>query len=165
MSRKQVKIKNKIKPDLIYDNSLLAKFINYIMVSGKKSVAEYIVYNAFKIIKKKTNIEPLIIFNKALDHIKPIVEVRARRVGGATYQVPVEVKPKRAITLAMRWLVHFARKRNKKNMIFKLASEIIEAADESNAIGNSIGRGGAIKKREDTHRMAEANRAFAHYRW
>ena len=109
--------------------------------------------------------DSIVVFEKALEHIKPIVEVRSRRVGGATYQVPVEVKSKRAITLAMRWLVEFSRKRNEKNMILKLAFEIIEAADESHSIGNSIGRGGAIKKREDTHRMAEANRAFAHYRW
>jgi len=109
--------------------------------------------------------DAILVFEKALEHIKPIVEVRSRRVGGATYQVPVEVKSKRAITLAMRWLVEFARKRNEKNMILKLAFEIIEAADESHSIGNSVGRGGAIKKREDTHRMAEANRAFAHYRW
>lgn len=165
MSRKKIKVKNKVKPDIIYDNSLLSKFINYVMFAGKKSIAEKIVYGAFNIIKEKTTMDPVIVFSKALEHIKPIVEVRSRRVGGATYQVPVEVKPKRATTLAMRWLVHFARERNEKNMILKLAFEIIEAADESNSIGNSIGRGGAIKKREDTHRMAEANRAFAHYRW
>ncbi len=165
MSRKKIKIKNKVKPDIIYDNSLLSKFINYIMVAGKKSIAESIVYGSLNIIKEKTNMDPMIVFCKALEHIKPIVEVRSRRVGGATYQVPVEVKPKRATTLAMRWLVDFSRKRNEKNMMFKLAFEIIEAADESHSIGNSIGRGGAIKKREDTHRMAEANRAFAHYRW
>ncbi len=165
MSRKKIKIKNKIKPDIIYDNSLLSKFINYVMLKGKKSIAEKIVYGSFKIIKEKTTLDPIIVFGKALEHIKPIVEVRSRRVGGATYQVPVEVKPKRAITLAMRWLVQFAKQRNEKNMTLKLAFEIIEAADESNSIGNSIGRGGAIKKREDTHRMAEANRAFAHYRW
>ncbi|HFL8819380.1 MAG TPA: 30S ribosomal protein S7 [Candidatus Azoamicus sp. OHIO2] len=165
MSRKKVKIKNKVKPDLIYDNSLLSKFINYVMKAGKKTIAEKIVYHAFDIIKDKTNVEALLVFGKALDHIKPIVEVRSRRVGGATYQVPVEVKSKRATTLAMRWLVQFARQRTEKNMILKLAFEIIEAADESHSIGNSIGRGGAVKKREDTHRMAEANRAFAHYRW
>jgi small subunit ribosomal protein S7 len=165
MSRKKVKVKNQVKPDIIYDNSLLSKFINYIMMEGKKSIAEKIVYKSFSIVKEKTNIDPMVVFGKALDHIKPIVEVRSRRVGGATYQVPVEVKPKRATTLAMRWLVQFARQRSEKNMILKLAFEIIEAADESNSIGNSIGRGGAVKKREDTHRMAEANRAFAHYRW
>lgn len=165
MARKKIQHNIKIRPDLIYNSLLLSKFINYVMVSGKKSVAEKIVYNAFKIIKEKTNMDSILIFEKALEHIKPIVEVRARRVGGATYQVPVEVKTKRAITLAMRWLVEFARKRNEKNMILKLAFEIIEAADESHSIGNSIGKGGAIKKREDTHRMAEANRAFAHYRW
>lgn len=165
MSRKKIKIKNRIKPELKYNNILLSKFINYIMRSGKKSTAERIVYDSFNIIKDKTNIDPIIVFSKALEHIKPIVEVKPRRVGGATYQVPVEVKPKRATTLAMRWLVEFSRKRSEKSMILKLAFEIIEAADESNSIGNSIGRGGSIKKREDTHRMAEANRAFAHYRW
>lgn len=165
MARKKIKQKIKIKPDLTYNSLLLSKFINYVMVSGKKSIAESIVYTALNIIKEKTNMDAIVVFEKALEHIKPIVEVRSRRVGGANYQVPVEVKPKRAITLAMRWLVEFARKRNEKNMILKLAFEIIEAADESHSIGNSIGRGGAIKKREDTHRMAEANRAFAHYRW
>ena len=165
MSRKKVKIKNKVKPDIIYDNYLLSKFINYIMVSGKKSIAENIVYSAFEIIKEKTKIDPMIVFGKALEHIKPIVEVRSRRVGGATYQVPVEVKSKRATTLGMRWLVQFSKKRSEKNMILKLAFEIIEAADESHSIGNSLGRGASVKKREDTHRMAEANRAFAHYRW
>jgi len=165
MARKKIKQKIKVKPDLIYNSLLLSKFINYVMVCGKKSIAESIVYTALNIIKEKTNMDSILVFEKALEHIKPIVEVRSRRVGGATYQVPVEVKSKRAITLAMRWLVEFARKRNEKNMILKLAFEIIEAADESHSIGNSIGRGGAIKKREDTHRMAEANRAFAHYRW
>ncbi|HIH2763464.1 MAG TPA: 30S ribosomal protein S7 [Candidatus Azoamicus sp.] len=165
MARKKIKQKIKVKPDLMYNSLLLSKFINYIMMSGKKSIAEKIVYTALNIIKEKTNMDAILVFEKALEHIKPIVEVRSRRVGGATYQVPVEVKSKRAITLAMRWLVEFARKRNEKNMILKLAFEIIEAADESHSIGNSVGRGGAIKKREDTHRMAEANRAFAHYRW
>ncbi|HIH2762515.1 MAG TPA: 30S ribosomal protein S7 [Candidatus Azoamicus sp. MARI] len=165
MARKKIKQKIKVKPDLMYNSLLLSKFINYVMVCGKKSIAEKIVYTALNIIKDKTNMDSILVFEKALEHIKPIVEVRSRRVGGATYQVPVEVKSKRAITLAMRWLVEFARKRNEKNMILKLAFEIIEAADESHSIGNSIGRGGAIKKREDTHRMAEANRAFAHYRW
>lgn len=165
MSRRKVKSKITVKPDLIFNSLLLSKFINYVMVSGKKSVAEKIVYDALSIVKDKTKLDSVIVFEKALEHIKPIVEVKSRRVGGATYQVPVEVKPKRAITLAMRWLVEFARKRNEKNMILKLAFEIIEAADESQSVGNSVGRGGAIKKREDTHRMAEANRAFAHYRW
>lgn len=165
MSRRKVKSKITVKPDLIFNSLLLSKFINYVMVSGKKSVAEKIVYDALSIVKDKTKLDSVVVFEKALEHIKPIVEVKSRRVGGATYQVPVEVKPKRAITLAMRWLVEFARKRNEKNMILKLAFEIIEAADESQSVGNSVGRGGAIKKREDTHRMAEANRAFAHYRW
>lgn len=165
MARKKVKNNIKVKPDSIFNSLLLSKFINYVMVSGKKSLAERIVYDALDIVKDKTKMDSMVVFEKALEHIKPIVEVRSRRVGGATYQVPVEVKPKRAVTLAMRWLVEFSRKRSEKNMILKLAFEIIEAADESHSIGNSIGRGGAIKKREDTHRMAEANRAFAHYRW
>lgn len=165
MPRKKKISKIRIKPDIIYNSLLLSKFINYIMVCGKKSLAESIVYKALDIIKDKTKLDPLIVFEKALEHIKPIVEVRSRRVGGATYQVPVEVKPKRAITLAMRWLVEFSRNRSEKNMILKLAFEVIEAADDNHSIGNSIGRGGAVKKREDTHKMAEANRAFAHYRW
>ena len=113
--------------------------------------------------KKKT--DALSVFERALEHIKPIVEVRSRRVGGATYQVPVEVKPKRAVTLAMRWLVTSSRQRSEKGVVLRLAMEIIEASDEDSSIGNSVGKGGAIKKREDTHKMAEANRAFAHYRW
>jgi small subunit ribosomal protein S7 len=165
MARKKISSDLKIRPDITFNSLLLSKFINYVMISGKKSLSEKIVYEALDIVKEKTKIDPMVVFEKALEHIKPIVEVRSRRVGGATYQVPVEVKPKRAVTLAMRWLVDFSRKRNEKNMILKLAFEIIEAADESHSIGNSIGRGGAIKKREDTHRMAEANRAFAHYRW
>lgn len=165
MARKKVRFNNKVKPDLVFNSLLLSKFINYVMMSGKKSLAERIVYNALDIVKDKTKMDSMVVFEKALEHIKPIVEVRSRRVGGATYQVPVEVKPKRAVTLAMRWLVEFSRKRNEKNMVLKLAFEIIEAADESHSIGNSVGRGGAVKKREDTHRMAEANRAFAHYRW
>ena len=165
MSRKKFKSKIRVKPDLIFNSLLLSKFINYVMVSGKKSLAEKIVYGALDIVKNKTKLDAIIVFEKALEHIKPIVEVRSRRVGGATYQVPVEVKPKRAVTLAMRWLVDSARKRNEKNMILKLAFEVIEAADESHSIGNSVGRGGAVKKREETHRAAEANKAFAHYRW
>lgn len=165
MSRKKIISKIKIKPDTKFNSLLLSKFINYVMVSGKKSLAEKIVYKALSIVKTKTKVEPLVVFEKALEHIKPIIEVRSRRVGGATYQVPVEVKSKRAASLAMRWLVEYSKKRNEKNMVLKLAFEMIEAADESHSIGNSIGRGGAVKKREDTHRMAEANRAFAHYRW
>lgn len=165
MSRKKIKSKIMIKPDFVFNSLLLSKFINYVMVSGKKSIAEKIVYEALNIVKIKTKLDSMMVFEKALEHIKPIVEVKPRRVGGSTYQVPMEVKPKRAVTLAMRWLVEFARKRNEKNMIFKLAFEIIEAADESQSVGHSMGRGGAIKKREDTHRIAEANRAFAHYRW
>jgi len=165
MPRKRILLKTRIKPDIVYNSLLLSKFINYIMVDGKKTLAENIVYKALNIIKEKTKLDSLVVFEKALEHIKPIVEVKSRRVGGATYQVPVEVKPKRAITLAMRWLVEFSRKRNEKGMILKLAYEIIEAADDNHYVGNSVGKGGSVKKREDTHRMAEANRAFAHYRW
>ncbi len=165
MSRKKVKIKKRMSLDTFYDSLLLSKFINYIMMSGKKSVAEKIVYSALDIIKKKTKVNAVIIFEKAIEHIKPVIEVKSRRVGGATYQVPIEVKSKRSVTLAMRWLVKSARKRNEKGMILKLAFEVLEAADESHFTGSSVGRGGAVKKREDTHRMAEANRAFAHYKW
>lgn len=165
MSRKKVVSNIEIRQDLIFDSLLLSKFINYIMVSGKKSIAESIIYKAFSIIANKTKEDPLKVFERALGNIKPIVEVRSRRIGGATYQVPVEIRPKRAATLAMRWLVDASRTRSEKNMIIKLANEILEASDLNSYTGNSVGKGGAIKKREDTHKMAEANRAFAHYRW
>ena len=166
MSRRKSSYKREVLPDPIFGDVLVSKFVNKLMLSGKKSVAQGIFYNALEELKSKVSGEDsLAVFKKAVENCKPSLQVRSRRVGGATYQVPVEVKSKRAITLAMRWLVEFARKRNEKNMILKLAFEIIEAADEGSSVGNSIGRGGAIKKREDTHRMAEANRAFAHYRW
>jgi small subunit ribosomal protein S7 len=165
MSRKKKKYNRNLEPDIIYNSTILSKLINYIMRCGKKSISEKIVYGALNIIKDKQIEKPINILEKALEHIKPIVEVRSRRVGGATYQVPVEVKPKRAMALAIRWLVDFSRKRKEKNMTSRLANEILEASDETNSIGNSLGKGGAVKKREDTHRMAEANRAFAHYRW
>ena len=165
MPRRRVVAKREIIADPLYKSSVLARFINQVMLHGKKSVAERIVYGALDIIKKKLKTEPLQVFERAIEHIKPIVEVKSRRVGGATYQVPVEVQPARAMALAMRWLVEFARKRGEQDMMLKLAGEIIDAADESSSSGGSKGKGGAVKKREDTHRMAEANKAFSHYRW
>ncbi len=165
MPRKKFVSKVKVYPDLVFNSLLLSKFINYVMISGKKALAENIVYKALEIVGKEKKTDALSVFERALEHIKPIVEVRSRRVGGATYQVPVEVKPKRAVTLAMRWLVTSSRQRSEKGVVLRLAMEIIEASDEDSSIGNSVGKGGAIKKREDTHKMAEANRAFAHYRW
>lgn len=166
MPRRRVAAKRVVHDDPVYGSQLLAKFINHLMVSGKKSVAEAIVYGALDFIKKKKpSANPLSIFEKALDNIRPVVEVKSRRVGGATYQVPIEVNNNRAVTLAMRWLVDFSRKRGEKGMTLKLAGEILDAADEDSSTGGSKGKGGAIKKREDTHRMADANKAFSHYRW
>jgi small subunit ribosomal protein S7 len=149
----------------MYSSVVLAKFMNHVMVSGKKSIAENIVYGALDLIKERKNTAPLPVFERALEHIRPVVEVKSRRVGGATYQVPIEVQPNRAATLSMRWLVDCSRKRSEKSMMLKLAAEIIDAADEESSIGGSKGKGGSVKKREDTHRMAEANKAFSHYRW
>jgi|TARA_B100001964_G_scaffold32878_2_gene34705 small subunit ribosomal protein S7 len=143
-------------PDPKYGNQTLAKFMNHVMVSGKKSVAEKIVYGALDRIQERTSGDPLEIFDTALETIAPSVEVKSRRVGGATYQVPVEVRPSRRTALAMRWLVDSARSRGEKSMAMRLAGELMDAAE---------GRGSAVRKREDTHRMAEANRAFAHYRF
>jgi small subunit ribosomal protein S7 len=143
-------------PDPKYGNQTLAKFMNHVMVSGKKSVAERIVYGALERIQERTSGDPLETFDAALEAIAPSVEVKSRRVGGATYQVPVEVRPSRRTALAMRWLVDSARKRGEKSMAMRLAGELMDAAE---------GRGSAVRKREDTHRMAEANRAFAHYRF
>ena len=156
MSRRRVAEKTEILPDPKYGNEVLAKFINIIMRSGKKSIAEKIVYGALNEINDKGNIEPLEIFNKALENIKPAVEVKSRRVGGATYQIPVEVKTARSMTLAMRWIVDAAKNRNEKDMGSRLAGELLDASEN---------RGTAIKKREDVHRMAEANKAFSHFRW
>jgi small subunit ribosomal protein S7 len=135
---------------------MVTKFINVVMKRGKKSVAERILYGALEIVQKRTKQDPLPVFEKALDNVKPAVEVKSRRVGGSTYQVPVEVRPERRVSLAIRWLVQFSLKRPEKTMEERLAAELIEAASN---------RGAAVKKREDTHRMAEANKAFAHYRW
>jgi len=156
MSRRRAAIKREIIPDPRYGSEMLTKFMNLVMVDGKKSVAEKIVYGALDTIESKGHSEPVEILVKALENVQPKVEVKSRRVGGATYQVPVEVRPARRLVLSMRWLIDAARKRNEKNMPAKLAGELLDAFE---------GRGAAAKKREDTHRMAEANKAFAHYRW
>ena len=156
MPRRRVVAKREILPDPKFHNQTVAKFINHVMVSGKKAVAERIVYGAFDRIVEKDNSDPVEVFENALDTIAPLVEVKSRRVGGATYQVPVDVRPTRRLTLAMRWIVENARKRGEKTMGLRLAGELMDAAEN---------RGSAVKKREDTHKMAEANKAFAHYRW
>lgn len=156
MSRKGQTPKRRIDPDVKYGDRILAKFISVIMRRGKKSTAERIIYGALTEIERKEKDDPIKIFKKALENVKPVVEVKSRRVGGATYQVPVEIKPDRRNALAMRWMVLYAKERGDKTMMAKLAAEIIDAANQ---------RGGAIKKREDVHKMAEANKAFAHYRW
>ncbi|MDX1512318.1 MAG: 30S ribosomal protein S7 [Gammaproteobacteria bacterium] len=156
MSRRREIPSRYILPDPKFSNQTVAKFINVLMLDGKKSVAERIVYGALDQVATKTKEDPLEIFTRALDNVRPVVEVKSRRVGGATYQVPVEVRPSRRTALAMRWLVEAARKRGEKSMGIRLANELMEAADN---------RGTAVKKREDTHRMAEANKAFSHYRW
>ncbi len=156
MPRRREVPKRKILPDPRYHDVTIAKFMNVLMRDGKKSTAERIVYGAFDVIHDRTREDPVRVFHKALENAKPAVEVKSRRVGGSTYQVPVEVRPSRQTALAIRWLIDFARKRPGKQMAEKLANELIEASHD---------RGGAIKKKEDTHRMAEANKAFAHYRW
>jgi small subunit ribosomal protein S7 len=148
--------KRDVLPDPLYNDKIVAKLINNIMLDGKKGVSQRICYNAFDIIKTKTGKDPLEVFHQALDNIMPVLEVKARRVGGATYQVPLEVRPDRKQALGLRWLVDFSRKRNERTMKERLAGEIMDAVN---------GTGGAFKRREDTHKMAEANRAFAHYRW
>jgi small subunit ribosomal protein S7 len=156
MPRRREVPKRPIQPDPKYNDRMVGRFTNVIMRDGKKSLAERIVYGAFDVIESKTRNDPLAMFRRALDNIRPRVEVKSRRVGGATYQVPIEVRPERANSLAMRWLSDYARSRAGKSMHEKLADEIIDAANE---------RGESVKKREDTHRMAEANKAFSHYRW
>ncbi|MYN12636.1 30S ribosomal protein S7 [Pusillimonas sp. TS35] len=156
MPRRREVPKREILPDPKFGSVELAKFMNVVMLSGKKAVAERIVYGAFDQIQAKTGKEPIEVFNTAINNIKPIVEVKSRRVGGANYQVPVEVRPVRRLALAMRWLREAAKKRGEKSMDLRLAGELIDASE---------GRGGAIKKREDTHKMAEANKAFSHFRW
>lgn len=161
MPRRRVAAKRKTLPDPLHGSELVAKFINHLMKSGKKSIAEKSIYGAFEIIRQR-GANPLEVFKRAVDNVKPAVEVKSRRVGGATYQIPVEVRPARSLALAMRWIVDFARKRSEKGIIQRLAAEIADAADEE---GGGRGKGGAVKKREDTHRMAEANKAFSHFRW
>jgi len=156
MSRRRVAAKRDIIPDPRYGSEMLSKFMNMIMVDGKKSVAEKIVYGALDAIQSKGHEESLEVLSKALENVQPRVEVKSRRVGGATYQVPVEVRPSRRMALSMRWLIEAARKRNERTMSAKLAGELLDAFE---------GRGAAAKKREDTHKMAEANKAFSHYRW
>lgn len=157
MARRREIPKRKTLPDPIHGDRLVAKFTNVLLYDGKKAVAERIVYNAFSAVGKRGDGEdPLKTFKKAIDNVKPMIEVKSRRVGGATYQVPVEVRPERRMALAMRWLVSAARSRNERSMWERLANELLDAA---------ANRGSAVKKKEDTHKMAEANKAFAHYRW
>jgi small subunit ribosomal protein S7 len=156
MSRRHSAEKREVIPDAKFGDVILTKFMNSIMYDGKKSVAETIVYDAFDIIGQKTRTEPLGVFKQALENVAPAIEVRSRRVGGATYQVPVEVRMERRQALAIRWIITAARGRNDKTMVDRLSAELMDAANN---------RGNAVKKREDTHRMAEANRAFSHYRW
>ncbi len=156
MPRRREVPKRKILPDPKYHDRMVAKFCNVVMRDGKKSTAEGIVYGAFDVIGSRYKEDPIEVFRKALDTVKPKIEVKSRRVGGATYQVPVEVRPERRVALGMRWLVDYARARGEKTMVERLAAELKEAAE---------GRGNAVKKREDVHKMADANKAFAHYRW
>ena len=156
MPRKRVVTKREILPDPKYNSQTAAKFINSLMRKGKKSVAQSILYGALDIMKQKTKEDPLTLFQKAVSNVKPVVEVKSRRVGGSTYQVPTEVKPSRSQALSMRWIIFFAKARGEKSMAARLAGELMDA---------STGRGAAVKKKEDTHKMAEANKAFAHYRW
>ena len=156
MPRKGYIAKREVLPDPIYNSKVVTKLVNNIMLDGKKSVAQKIVYGAFDIIKEKEQRDPLEVFEEALNNIMPVLEVKARRVGGATYQVPLEIRPERRQTLGLRWLVKYARTRHEKTMAQKLANEIMDAV---------AGNGGAFKKKEDMHKMAEANRAFAHYKF
>ncbi len=156
MSRRKKAVKRTILPDSRYDSQTVSKFMNVMMLAGKKATAERIFYGAMDLVESRTSQPGVTVFKQALTNLKPAVEVKSRRVGGATYQVPVEVRPDRRTALAMRWLISFSRDRNEKSMAEKLAAEVIAA---------SKGEGNAVKKKEDTHRMAEANKAFAHYRW
>ena len=156
MPRKGEVRRREILPDPKYNDRMVTKFINAMMYGGKKSTAEHILYDALDMVAERTKEDPLAVFKKALENVKPNVEVRSRRVGGATYQVPVDVRPVRRVSLGMRWIVQFARARGEKSMADRLAGELIDAAS---------GRGTTMKKKEDTHRMADANKAFAHYRW
>ena len=154
--RKRRAIKRDVLPDPVYNSKVVTKLVNQIMLDGKKGTAQRILYEAFDIIKEKTGEEPIEVYNKALENVRPALEVKSRRVGGSNYQVPIEVNDDRSQALALRWIVNYAKLRNGKGMAINLANELIDAAN---------GTGGAVKKREDTHKMAEANKAFAHYRW
>ena len=156
MPRKGYIAKREVLADPIYESVIVTKLINNIMLDGKKGVAQRIVYDAFEIIKEKTGKDPVEVFTEAMDNIMPVLEVKARRVGGATYQVPMEVRPERRQTLGLRWLTRYSRERSERTMKERLANELLDALN---------GTGGSVKKREDTHKMAEANKAFAHYRW
>jgi small subunit ribosomal protein S7 len=156
MPRKGYIAKREVLADPIYESVIVTKLINNIMLDGKKGVAQKIVYDAFEIIKEKTGKDPVEVFTEAMDNIMPVLEVKARRVGGATYQVPMEVRPERRQTLGLRWLTRYSRERSERTMKERLANELLDALN---------GTGGSVKKREDTHKMAEANKAFAHYRW
>ncbi|MBO8142611.1 MAG: 30S ribosomal protein S7 [Firmicutes bacterium] len=156
MPRRSGVPKRQIPPDSVYNSVLVHQLINKVMWDGKKSLAESIVYGAFDIVRERTGQDPVEILERAVKNVMPVLEVRPRRVGGATYQVPIEVRPERRTSLALRWIVQFARERKDKTMADRLANELLDASN---------GLGGAVKKKEDTHRMAEANRAFAHYRW
>ena len=156
MSRRKSSVKRTILPDARYDSQTVSKFVNVLMYQGRKSTAERIFYGAMDLVESRSGQPGVNVFKQALTNLKPVVEVKSRRVGGATYQVPVEVRPERRTALAMRWLISYSRERNEKSMAEKLAAEVLAA---------SKGEGNAVKKKEDTHRMAEANKAFAHYRW
>ncbi len=156
MSRRRAAEKREVLPDPKFEDLVITKFVNSLMYDGKKSVAEHIVYGALEEMEKKAKTDPLALFHEALDNVKPLIEVRSRRVGGATYQIPVEVRSERAQALAIRWIIEMARKRSERTMQERLSGELLDAANN---------RGTAVKKREDTHKMAEANKAFSHYRW
>ncbi len=156
MPRRREVPKREVLPDSVYNSELVSKFVNKVMERGKKSTAERIFYGAMEVIRERTGEDPIKVFKRALDNVKPLLETKSRRVGGSTYQVPMEVSQSRRTSLAIRWIVSYARARGEKTMIEKLANEILDAANN---------RGGAVKKKEDVHRMAEANKAFAHYRW
>lgn len=156
MPRRSGVPKRDVLPDPMYGSKVITKLVNQVMLDGKKGTAQAIVYDAFDIMKEKLNLEPMDIFNQALENVKPLLEVKARRVGGSTYQVPMEIRPERRQTLAIRWIVMFARKRSEKTMKEKLAGELMDAYNNA---------GAAVKRKEEMHRMAEANKAFAHYRW
>lgn len=156
MPRRAAAVRREVQPDAKYNNRLVTQLINKVLLDGKKSVAEGIVYGAFDIVAEKTGQDPITVFKKAMENIRPTLETKSKRVGGANYQVPIEVNSRRSTTLAIRWLVDFSRKRKENTMAQRLANEIIDASENT---------GAAVKKREDTYKMAEANRAFAHYRW